>query len=203
MKEIVAEASTPLDENGKFRNSRISGRRNLHPEEVDADEVTFMDASRMQIIGATASLVPFLEKNRIDRNLTGANMQRQAVPLVRTDSPIVGTGVERDLALNTSQLVVAQNNGEVIKAEAREVQIKYGPTEIISYTPEHFYKSNEDRSFNQRVVVSRGDKVKKGQPIIEGAAIADGEMALGRDILVAFMPWKGYNMDDSNIISNR
>lgn len=203
MKEVIAEAGSKLDKDGKFVEDRVSVRRNLHPEEADAEEVTFMDASRMQIIGSTAALVPFLEKNRIDRNLTGANMQRQAVPLIRTSAPIVGTGVEHDIALNTSQLVVAEKDGEVVKADAREIQIQYGPKEVVTYNPYHFYKSNEDRSFNQRVVVTRGQKVKKGQPIIEGAAVADGELALGRDLIVAFMPWKGYNMDDSIIISNR
>ena len=203
MREVIAEASTKYDDNGKILEDRVSARRNLHPEEVDTSEVTFMDASRMQIIGATAALVPFLEKNRIDRNLTGANMQRQAVPLVRTSAPVVGTGIERDIAMNTAQLIVAEKDGEVVKAEADEVQVKYGPKEIVTYNPVHFYKSNEDRSFNQRVVVNRGDKVKKGQPIVEGAAIADGELALGRDLIVAFMPWKGYNMEDSIIISNR
>jgi DNA-directed RNA polymerase subunit beta len=157
----------------------------------------------MQIIGSTAALVPFLEKNRIDRNLTGANMQRQAVPLIKTETPIVGTGIEKDIALNSSQLIVAKAAGEVIKAEASEVQIKYSPKDIETYRPDHFYKSNEDRSFNQRVVVRRGDKVAAGQPIIEGASIADGELALGRNILIAFMPWKGYNMEDSIIISRR
>ncbi len=203
MKEVIAEAGAKFDDKGKFVEERVSVRRNLHPEEADVDEVTFMDASRMQIIGSTAALVPFVEKNRIDRNLGGANMQRQAVPLIKTEAPIVGTGVEHDIAKNTSQLICAEKDGEVIKADAKEIQIKYGPKEIVTYNPYHFYKSNEDRSFNQRVVVNRGDKVKKGQPIIEGAAIADGELALGRDLIVAFMPWRGYNMDDSIIISNR
>jgi DNA-directed RNA polymerase subunit beta len=203
MKETIAEANNDLDKDGKFTSDRVAARRNLSPETVDVADVTFMDASRRQIIGATASLVPFLEKNRIDRNLTGANMQRQAVPLIRTAAPIVGTGVEHDIAINTSQLICAKKDGEVIKADADEVRVKYGDRDIVTYKPVHFYKSNEDRSFNQRVVVSRGDKVKKGQPIIEGASIADGELALGRDLVVAFMPWKGYNMDDSIIISQR
>ncbi|MDR1197330.1 MAG: DNA-directed RNA polymerase subunit beta [Candidatus Nomurabacteria bacterium] len=203
-KEVIAEAGTAVNEaTGKFVEKRVSARRFMRPETVDAGEVTMMDASRMQLIGSTAALIPFIDKNRIDRNLTGANMQRQAVPLINPKSPIVGTGIEYDIAKNTSQLICARAAGEVVKAEADEVQIKYGPKEVISYYPEHFVKSNEDRSFNSRVVVSRGDKVKKGQPIIEGASVADGELAIGRDLIVAYMPWKGYNMDDGIVISRR
>lgn len=202
-REVIAESSMELNEDGSFKEERVDARRNLQPETVDADEVTYMDASSLQILGSTASLIPFVEKNRIDRNLMGANMQRQAVPLVKTSAPTVGTGIEHDLALNTAELIVAEEDGEILKADASEVQVKYGAKDIRSYFPRHFVKSNEDRSFDQRVVVTRGEKVKKGQPIIEGASVADGEIALGRDVIVAYMPWKGYNMDDSIIISRR
>jgi DNA-directed RNA polymerase subunit beta len=133
----------------------------------------------------------------------GANMQRQAVPLIRPTAPVVGTGIEHDVADNTAELICADKDGEIIKADAAEVQIKYDAKDIRSYKPTHFVKSNEDRSFNQRVVVKRGQKVAKGQPLIEGASVADGELALGRDMVVAFMPWKGYNMEDGIIISER
>lgn len=202
-KEVIAESSVELNDDGTFKNERVDVRRNLRPETADAGEVTYMDVSRMQVIGTTAALIPFLEKNRIDRNLMGSNMQRQAVPLVKPSAPIVGTGVEHDVATNMGELVFAEADGEVIKADASEVQVKYGAKDIRAYFPKHFVKSNEDRSFNQRVVVSRGDKVVTGQPLIEGASIADGELALGRDMVVAYMPWKGYNMDDSIIISRR
>lgn len=202
--EVIAESSTVVDsKTGKIKEKRVSARRNLRPETVDTSEVTMIDASHMQLIGSTASLIPFIDKNRIDRNLTGANMQRQAVPLINPEAPIVGTGIEHDVAKNTSQLICAKADGEVIKADADEVQVKYGPKDIISYKPEHFVKSNEDRSFNSRVIVSRGEKVKKNQPIIEGASVADGELALGRDLVVAYMPWRGYNMDDGIVISRR
>lgn len=202
-KEVVAESSTELNADGTFKNERVDVRRNLRPETADAVEVTYMDVSRTQVIGTTAALIPFLEKNRIDRNLMGSNMQRQAVPLINPSSPIVGTGIEHDIASNMSELIVAEADGEVIKADASEVQVKYSAKDIRAYHPTHFVKSNEDRSFNQRVVVNRGDKVVTGQPLIEGASIADGELALGRDMVVAYMPWKGYNMDDSIIISRR
>lgn len=203
MKEIIAEAGNELTDDNKFVEARVSVRKNLFPSEVDAEEVTYMDASKMQVIGTTAALVPFVEKNRIDRNLTGSNMQRQAVPLVHTTSPIVGTGVEGVIARNTSQLIVAEADGEVVRADADEVHVKYGSKEIKIYNVVHFEQSNDDRSINQKVKVSRGDKVKKDDILIEGASVADGELALGRDLLVAFMPWGGYNMDDGIILSNR
>ena len=201
--ETIADASNETDAKGVFVEERVSARKHLAPGEVDASEVTFMDASRMHVIGTTAALVPFVEKNRIDRNLTGSNMQRQAVPLVKTTSPVVGTGVEGDIARNTSQLIVADGDGEIIRADGDAVEVKYGSKDVRTYELVHFQQSNDDRSINQRVVVSRGDKVKKGDILIEGASISDGELALGRDLLVAFMPWGGYNMDDSIILSSR
>ena len=202
MKEIIADASNAT-KGGKFVEERVSARKALAPGEVDASEVTFMDASRMHVIGSTAALVPFVEKNRIDRNLTGANMQRQAVPLVKTTSPIVGTGVEGDIARNTSQLIVARADGEVVRADGDEIHVKYGAKDVEKYELVHFQQSNDDRSINQRTVVARGDKVKKGDILIEGASISDGELALGRDLLVAFMPWGGFNMDDGIVLSDR
>jgi len=200
--EVIAEAGSEVDANGKFKASRVSARNCLVPEEVDVAEVTYIDAARKQILGSTASLIPFIEKNRIDRSLTGSNMQKQAVPLLTPQSPIVGTGVERSVAENTSQLIIAQADGEVVKADGDEVVIKYKDGNK-TYIPIHFEQSNDDRSINQKVVVTRGQKLKKGDPIIEGASISDGELALGRDLVVAFMPWGGYNMDDSIILSDR
>jgi DNA-directed RNA polymerase subunit beta len=200
--EIIAEAGNKLNADGSFKEERVSARNNLTPEEVDAGDVTYMDAAHKQILGSSAALIPFVEKNRVDRNLTGANMQRQAVPLIKTSSPIVGTGMEAPVAANTGQLVVAEESGEVVKASADEVQVKY-KDEVKIYTPRHFQRSNDGYSINQKVVVERGQKVKKGDALIEGASIADGELALGRDLVVAFMPWGGYNMDDSIILSDR
>jgi DNA-directed RNA polymerase subunit beta len=200
--EVIAAASSEVDSKGVFKTARVSARKYFVPEEVDVEEVTYMDAAKKQILGTTASLIPFIEKNRIDRSLTGSNMQKQAVPLLSPSSPIVGTGVESAVARNTSQLVCAEEAGEVTKASADEVIVKY-KKHSISYPVMHFEKSNDDKSINQKVVVTRGAKVKKGQPIIEGASIADGELALGRDLVVAFMPWGGYNMEDSIILNSR
>jgi len=200
--EVIADASVKLNKDGSFVDERVSARNGILPEQVDASEVTYIDASHMQILGTSAGLIPFIEKDRVDRALTGSAMQKQAVPLLIPEAPTVGTGIEADVARNTSQLVLADSDGEVTRADADEVLVKYKDG-IKKYEPIHFEKSNDDRSINQKVRVTRGQKVKKGDILIEGASIAEGELALGRDLLVAFMPWGGYNMDDATILSNR
>ena len=200
--EVIADAGAELNEDGTFTDERVSARKFLNPEQVDVSEVTYMDAAHKQILGPPAALVPFIEKNRVDRSLTGTNMQKQAVPLLTPQSPTVGTGVETELARNSSQLVVAEADGEVIRADGEAVEVKYKDG-VKKYELIHFAKSNDDRSINQKTVVTRGTKVKKGDILIEGASIADGELALGRDLTVAFMPWQGYNMDDAIVLSDR
>jgi len=200
--EVIADAGAELKDDGTFVSDRVSARNGLLPEQVDASEVTYMDAAHKQILGSTASLVPFVEKNRVDRSLMASSMQKQAVPLLTPVAAIVGTGIESEIARNTSQLVVAEGTGEVVRADADQIHVKYADGVKI-YEPIHFAKSNDDRSINQKVRVARGDKVKKGDILIEGASIADGEIALGRDLTVAFMPWAGYNMDDAIVLSSR
>ncbi|HEX4662150.1 MAG TPA: DNA-directed RNA polymerase subunit beta [Candidatus Saccharimonadales bacterium] len=200
--EIIAESGNDLDANGKFVAERVSARNCLTPEEVDASEVTYYDAAKKQILGSTASLIPFIEKNRVDRSLTGSNMQKQAVPLLKPSSPIVGTGMEKEIARNSGQEFTAEADGEVVKAEGSEVQVRYKDA-TKSYHPMHFVRSNTGESMNQTVVVTRGQKVKKGDVLVEGTSMEDGELALGRDLVVAFMPWRGYNMDDAIILNNR
>ena len=200
--EVIADAGAKLNADGTFTNERVSARKYYKPEQVDANEVTYMDGASKQILGSTASLVPFIEKNRVDRSLTGSNMQKQAVPLLDPQAPIVGTGIEGDIARNSSQLVLAEAEGEVIRADGDEVHVKYKDGTKV-YELIHFAKSNDDRSINQKTRVVRGEKVKKGDILIEGASIAEGELALGRDLLVAFMPWGGYNMDDAIVLSSR
>ena len=199
---VIASADVKFDEDGFFIDERVSARNRLVTGEVDSDIVTHIDAATNQTIGSNASLIPFVEKDRVDRALTGANQQKQAVPLINPIAPIVGTGFERTLALNTSQLIVAEDKGEVIKASADEVVVKY-PKITKTYTPVHFQRSNEGTSINQKVVVNSGDKLVAGQPIIEGMSIQDGELAIGRDVKVAFMPWNGYNFEDAIVISER
>lgn len=200
--EVIADAGEVLNDDGTFRDERVSARNNMRPEQVDAKDVTLMDAAHKQILGSTAALVPFIEKNRIDRSLTGSNMQRQAVPLLVPSPATVGTGIERDVAANSGHLVVADADGEVVKADANEIHVKYKDG-VKVYELRHFIKNNDDRCYNQRGVVARGDKVKQGDILIEGASVAEGEIALGRDLLVAFMPWGGYNMDDAIILSSK
>jgi DNA-directed RNA polymerase subunit beta len=199
--EVIADAGAKLNDDGSFAEERVSARNNLAPEQVDATEITMMDAAHKQILGPPAALVPFIEKNRVDRSLTGTNMQKQAVPLLTPEAPTVGTGIEAEVARNTSQLITAEASGEVVRADADEVHVKYKDG-VKVYRPIHFTKSNDDRSINQKVVVTRGDKVKQGDILIEGASIENGELALGRDLTVAFMPWGGYNMDDAIILSD-
>lgn len=200
--EVIADAGVKLKADGSFAEERVSARRGILPEQVDAVEVTYVDAAHKQILGTSAALIPFIEKDRVDRALTGSAMQKQAVPLLTPESPYVGTGIESEIAKNTSQLIVAEGAGEVIRADGDEVHVKYKDGVKI-YSLIHFEKSNDDRSINQKVRVVRGQKVKKGSILIEGASIADGELSLGRNLLVAFMPWGGYNMDDAIVLSNR
>lgn len=200
--EVIAEAGNELTNDNKFANPRVNARNELTAEEVDASDVTYFDAAKKQILGSTAALIPFIEKNRVDRSLTGSNMQKQAVPLIKPSSPIVGTGMEKAIAENSGQEIIAESSGEVVKSEAAEVIVKYKDASKI-YRPMHFVRSNTGESMNQTVMVNRGDKVKTGDILVEGASMENGELALGRDLLVAFMPWGGYNMDDAIILSNR
>ncbi|MGH7234004.1 MAG: DNA-directed RNA polymerase subunit beta, partial [Candidatus Saccharimonadales bacterium] len=199
---IIAGAGNEVDENGYFIEERISARTSLNPGEVDANEANYMDAARNQIIGSSAGLIPFIEKNYVYRSLMGSNQQRQAVPLIQPAAPIVGTGLEGAAALNTGQILLAEADGEVVKATAELISVKY-KDHVVNYEPQHFVRSNEGTSINQKVVVSSGQKVKTGDVLAEGMSIAGGELALGKDLLVAFMPWAGYNFEDAIIISRK
>jgi DNA-directed RNA polymerase subunit beta len=199
---VIAGIGNELDKNGKFVSDRVSARTNLKPGEADAADVTHMDAARNQIIGSSAGLIPFIEKNYVYRSLMGSNQQRQAVPLIQPNAPIVGTGLEAAAARNTGQLMLAEADGEVVKASGQEVVVKYKDA-TVSYDPQHFIRSNEGTSINQKVVVNTGDKVAKGDVLIEGMSIQNGELALGKDLIAAFMPWSGYNFEDAIIISRK
>jgi DNA-directed RNA polymerase subunit beta len=201
-KAVITGAGTEVDDNGYFKEDRVSVRQRQSSGEVDANEVTHMDAARNQIIGSSAGLIPFIEKNYVYRSLMGSNQQRQAVPLVQPQSPIVGTGLETSAARNTGQVILAEADGEVIKANGQEVVVKHADGNVV-YEPLHFIRSNEGTSINQKVVVATGDQVKKGDVLVEGMSIDNGELALGKDLLVAFMPWAGYNFEDAIIISRK
>ena len=200
--EVIADAGARLNDDKSFTDSRVSARKFLQPGQVDVEEVTFMDAAHKQILGSTAALVPFIEKTRVDRALTGSNMQRQAVPLLTPEPAVVGTGIEQAVAENSGHLIQAEADGEVVRADANEIHVKYADG-VKVYALRHFVKNNDDRCYNQKVRVARGDTVKQGDILVEGASIAEGEIALGRNLTVAFMPWGGYNMEDAIILSRR
>lgn len=199
---IIADASAKLTENGEFAEAWVSARKSLVPTQVEAKEVTHIDAAHKEILGVAASLIPFVEKNRVDRSLMACAMQKQAVPLLQPESAQVSTGIDEVVAHNLSQIVYAEADGVVKKADGVSVEVEYKDG-VKTYNLIHFAKTNDDRCYNQRVCVRRGDKVKKGDVLIEGASIKDGELALGKNLLVAFMPWRGYNMDDAIILSSR
>ena len=199
---IIAGAGNNIDDDGYFVDERLGARFDLRSGEVDSNDVTHVDASLNQIIGSSAGLIPFIEKNYVYRSLMGSNQQRQAVPLIQPQSPIVGTGLEAAAARNTGQVILAQGAGEVVKASSDEIAVKYKDG-TVTYSPQHFVRSNEGTSINHRVVVNTGDKVKEGDVLIEGMSIEGGELALGKDLLCAFMPWSGYNFEDAIIVSRR
>ena len=200
---IIADASVKLDKNGKFVEEWVSARVHGKPGQIEAKYVTHIDAVHKEILGVSASLIPFVEKNRVDRSLMACAMQKQAVPLLKNDNPIVGTGIESEVAANTSQLILAEGTGTVKKADGLSVVVKYDKLGEKEYKLIHFEKTNDDRCYNQRTKVASGQKVKKGDVLIEGASISNSELALGKDLIVAFMPWRGYNMDDAIVISSR
>jgi DNA-directed RNA polymerase subunit beta len=199
---IIAGVGNEVDDNGYFVEERVGARTLLKPGEADANDITHMDAARNQIIGSSAGLIPFIEKNYVYRSLMGSNQQRQAVPLIQPTAPTVGTGLESVAARNSGQLVLAEDDGVVVRATGEEVIVKYADGNV-KYEPLHFVRSNEGSSINQKVVVSTGDKVKKGEVLIEGMSVQGGELALGKELLTAFMSWGGYNFEDAIIISRR
>jgi len=199
---VIAGAGIALDKTGKILDERVSARINLKSGEADRADVTHIDAAQNQIIGSSAGLVPFIEKDAVMRALMGSNQQRQAVPLTKPEAPIVGTGMETDAARNTGQVVIAEADGEVVKADGDEVVVQYKAGKVV-YEPLHFVRSNEGTAINQKVVVSTGDKVSAGDILIEGMSIDGGELALGKNLVVAFMPWAGYNFEDAIIISRK
>ena len=201
---IIADTSAKLDKDGRFVDEYVSARKSLTPTQVPAADVTHMDAAHKEILGVAASMVPFVEKNRVDRSLMACAMQKQAVPLVKPSAAIVSTGIDAEVAKNLSQIIYAEDDGEVVKADSNSVEVKYKNSKTTkTYNLIHFMKTNEGRCYDERTKVLRGQKVKKGDVLIEGASIDNGELALGKNLLVAFMPWRGFNMDDAIVISQR
>ncbi|MEK7447202.1 MAG: DNA-directed RNA polymerase subunit beta, partial [Patescibacteria group bacterium] len=200
---VIAQASVPVDEKGYFKDRIMSVRRHLEADEATAEEIDYVDVSSKQAVSISTALIPFLEHDAANRALMGANMQRQAVSLVKPESPIVGTGVEANVAEASGQVVRARANGEVVSSNADSVAVKYADGKEKVYVLDKFSMSNQGTCINQKTVVEKGQKVKKGDLLIDGTATQDGEIALGQNVMVAYMNWQGGNYEDAIIISER
>ena len=200
---IVAQATEPVDENGCFINKRITCRHRDEIIEVDRDRVDYVDVSPRMMVSIATAMIPFLENDDANRALMGANMQRQAVPLMVTQAPIVATGIEHKCAVDSGVVVLAEGDGEVIRADADVVAIKYDSGEIKSYKLIKFARSNQGTCVTQRPIVSLGERVHEGDVIADGPSTSQGEISLGKNILVGFMTWEGYNYEDAILINER
>lgn len=199
---IVAQANAPLKADGHFQEERVLARKK--GGEVDlfhADEIGYMDVSPRQMVSVATSLIPFLEHDDANRALMGANMQRQAVPLLRSDSPFVGTGMEGYAAVDAGDVITADKAGVVAEVSADFVTIQLDEGGTQTYYLRKFDRSNQGTSYNNRVVVSAGDRIEAGEVVADGPATDNGELALGKNLLVAFMPWEGHNFEDAIILS--
>ena len=210
----IAQANSAMDDSGRFVNDQVQCRHNEEFEVVTPAEVSLMDVSPNQLVSVAASLIPFLEHDDANRALMGSNMQRQAVPCLRTDAPLVGTGMETHVARDSGSTVVAARDGRVEQVDGGRIVIKpvsnRGEEDrgILGAKPDiynlvKFRRSNQNTALNQKPIVSVGDRVKRGDVIADGAATERGELALGQNLLVAFMPWQGYNFEDSILVSER
>ena len=200
---IIAQASEPLDEEGRFVNDRIRVRYLNEIIEVEKEKVDYVDVSPKQLVSVAAAMIPFLEHDDANRALMGANMQRQAVPLMITDSPIVGTGIEYRAAKDSGVVVIADEDGEVTRVVADEITIKNNKGEEKKYHLRKFKRTNGATCINQRPIVKKGEMVKRGDIIADGPATDKGEMALGKNLLIAFKTWEGYNYEDAILLNER
>ena len=202
-KYVIAQASEPLDENNRFVKDRIRVRIREEITLADRDKVNFVDVSPKQLVSVAAAMIPFLEHDDVKRSLMGSNMQRQAVPLLMPESPIVGTGMEYRAAKDSGTTVTAKNAGVVERVTAEEIIIRNSKDELDKYKLRKFKRTNGGTCINQRPVVVRGERVKEGDLIADGPSTKDGEMALGRNVLIAFTTWEGYNYEDAVLINER
>ena len=200
---IIAQASEPVDKNGKFVNPRIRVRFKNEVIEVDRDKVQYVDVSPKQLVSIAAAMIPFLEHDDAKRALMGANMQRQAVPLLMTESPIVGTGIEYRAAKDSGILVLAEEDGVIEKVTGDSITVKYDNGKTITHKLRKFKRTNGGTCINQKPIVKKGEKVKKGDAIADGPSTSNGEMALGKNVLVAFSTWEGYNYEDAILINEK
>lgn len=202
-KYITVDSTVPIDAKGRFVVSRFEVRKYGQPEVEDVNKIDFVGVAANQIISIATSLIPFMEHNDGQRSLMGTNMQRQAVPLVKAEAPIVGTGVEARAARDSGHVAIAREDGIVVKSEAALIEIESKKGHVESYTLNKFLRSNSSTCINQHPLVVVGDKVKAGQILTDGPSIDNGELSLGRNVLAAFMTWDGFNYEDAIIISER
>jgi len=199
----ITHAGVEIDKQGRIVPEEVEARRGGEPVVVKREEVDFIDVSSKQPISVSTSLIPFLQNDDANRALMGSNMQRQAVPLVNPEPPLVGTGVERNVARDCGEEIIAQENGKVIEVDATHIKIKTDSNKIKEYQLRTFVRSNQYTTYHQRPKVVKGQIIKKGDILADGAAICDGRLSLGRNLLVAFIPWRGGNYEDAIVISER
>ena len=199
----VAQANAELDEEGHFVKNSVSGRFREETSEFAKSKIDLMDVSPKMVFSVATSMIPFLENDDANRALMGSNMQRQAVPLLTTEAPVVGTGMEHKAAVDSGMCVVARNAGVVDLATAREINIKLANGTIDKYRLTKFARSNQSNCYNQKPIVTKGDVVEKGQVIADGPSTSNGEIALGKNPLIGFMTWEGYNYEDAVLLSER
>jgi DNA-directed RNA polymerase subunit beta len=203
-KHVIAQANEPLNEDGSFANAQVLVRRKGgEVDSVTPDEVDYMDVAPRQIVSVAAALIPFLEHDDANRALMGANMQRQAVPLLRAEAPLVGTGVEFRAAVDAGDVVIAEEGGTVDEASADEIVVRERGGTLRPYKLQKFRRSNQGTCLTQKPLVQAGDKVARGQVIADGPSTESGELGLGKNLVVAYMPWEGHNYEDAIIISER
>lgn len=201
---VIAQANEPLDENNWFKAQRVTARVHEETMLVDADSVDYMDVSPKQIVSIATAMIPFLENDDANRALMGANMQRQAVPLFRTQAPLVGTGMEYKAACDSGVMVLAKRAGEVVRVTADFIEVRADETgEIDHYKLQKYLRSNQGTCMNQVPIVYKGDHVEAKEPIADGPATDHGELALGYNVIVAYMPWEGYNYEDAILLSEK
>ena len=199
----VAQANTPLDENGRFLNQRVVGRHRDEFVDLDASKFDYMDVSPRMVVSVATSMIPFLENDDANRALMGSNMQRQAVPLLVTESPIVGTGMEYKAGTDSGVCVLAEDDGVVMSSDANNIRVHYDNGKIKDYEVIKFLRSNQGTCINQIPVAERGQRVKKGDVLADGPATKNGEISLGKNALIGFMTWEGYNYEDAVLISEK
>lgn len=202
-KYYIAQANVPVDEEGRFLVERVNARHGREILVVPVSQVDFIDVSPKQVFSVATALIPFLENDDANRALMGSNMQRQAVPLLRTEAPLVGTGMEYKAALDSGVVVLAEKSGVVTRVTGTEIVVKNDDGTTSEYKLIKFARSNQGTCINQKPIVKKGDRVEAGEVIADGPSTDQGELALGRNVLVAFMPWEGYNYEDAILISEK